>query len=842
MSEIKVSVIVPVYNVENYLEEALLSLKNQTLTDLEFIIINDGSTDGSSSIIEKVTSGDSRFRVFNVENGGIGKAFNLGVREARGEYIAEFESDDYVALNAYERLYQTAKQFDVDVVRSNWTEFSEKESIVRDILWEYPDNYDKLIDVKNSDIFVQVYPWNAIYRKAMIEKNNIAWDESVKSYGDTGLFWKINISARDMVFIKDPLYFYRQDNPNSTVNNIGKKVEFLIQQFRLIRAQLIEKGALEKYLYKFYKQMFEKYFWAIEKMTHARDERVLDVLKEMSEDFKIALEQDNLTSIDFIYTWKIQQIANNPEKYYIDYLKKLYKVSVVIPVHNASLYLRKTLQQVTEQTLREIEIIIIENGSEDNSLEIIEEFAKRDDRITFKSIGQSNPGNARNIGVQLARGEYLQFLDADDEFYPYLLHDAYYRAFNTSSDIIVFGMAEKGLNGEIQPVFNPYLENEGRFSGKDIDLRQITPYLYDKMFLLDFIKNAGLKNLDQFVAEDAFFTYTALLSTSKISSLNKELLLRIVRPEGLMGTYNENFNDELKLHFSMLKFLKTNEPEQIERYKLKIVGTVFWFLFENNRVKNDFKQLLFDALKNEYLSEYEIDTLNPLKYSNNIHEMEKIKTVQDIGKYDFETYFKIHNIKLRKESSIVPNVDIQESTGKIVFGQTSKQGENTAVRMFSIIISNAPTSNASAVINFIYMGDNKKIKRDTLLLSLLIEGDGDSLKSRVLQLEWEKGNQVFKENVYYTFDENVFSIWIGYTERYAAFDYNFLSITSREGENHFSIVQNNIGYIEDTMMTISKNRLIAITDVEESDKKNNVTVISKGFKKGVRKFRRVIKG
>ncbi|MGH2232924.1 glycosyltransferase family 2 protein, partial [Enterococcus faecalis] len=108
MENVKVSVIVPVYNVETYLEEALMSLKNQTLKEIEFLIINDGSTDNSQKIIEEIAQDDPRFRVFNVKNGGIGKAFNLGVSEAKGEYIAEFESDDYVALHAYERLYNTA--------------------------------------------------------------------------------------------------------------------------------------------------------------------------------------------------------------------------------------------------------------------------------------------------------------------------------------------------------------------------------------------------------------------------------------------------------------------------------------------------------------------------------------------------------------------------------------------------------------------------------------------------------------------------------------------------------------------------------------------------------------
>lgn len=85
---------------------------------------------------------------FSMLKWGIGKAFNLGVSEAKGEYIAEFESDDYVALHAYERLYNTAKSHHADVVRCNWVEFSSEEEVERDILWQYPDKYNQLIDLK----------------------------------------------------------------------------------------------------------------------------------------------------------------------------------------------------------------------------------------------------------------------------------------------------------------------------------------------------------------------------------------------------------------------------------------------------------------------------------------------------------------------------------------------------------------------------------------------------------------------------------------------------------------------------------------------------------------------
>ena len=111
----KVSVIVPVYNTEQYLEKCLDSLVNQTLEDIEIIIINDGSTDDSKKKIELWEKKDKRIKLYNKENGGQASARNLGLSVATGEYIAFLDSDDYVSNEMYNLLYQEAKKDDFDI-------------------------------------------------------------------------------------------------------------------------------------------------------------------------------------------------------------------------------------------------------------------------------------------------------------------------------------------------------------------------------------------------------------------------------------------------------------------------------------------------------------------------------------------------------------------------------------------------------------------------------------------------------------------------------------------------------------------------------------------------------
>ena len=115
-SNVKVSVIVPVYNVEKYLKDCLDSVVNQTLEDIEIICVNDGSTDNSLAILEEYAEKDSRIKIITQENKGLGGARNTGLYHANGEYISFIDSDDWIELNTFEELYNMSKNLDLDML------------------------------------------------------------------------------------------------------------------------------------------------------------------------------------------------------------------------------------------------------------------------------------------------------------------------------------------------------------------------------------------------------------------------------------------------------------------------------------------------------------------------------------------------------------------------------------------------------------------------------------------------------------------------------------------------------------------------------------------------------
>ena len=178
---IKVSVIVPVYNVEDYLEKCLDSLVNQTLKEIEIIVVNDGSPDNSGKIIEKYAKKYKNIKAYTKENGGLSDARNYGIKKASGEYLAFIDSDDYVTTDMYEKMYQKAKSGNFDMV-------------VCDLNYVYEDKIVKAysnIDTDTTDIkktMLNIYPaaWNKIFKKKLF---------------DTGIEFKKGVWFEDVEFI-----------------------------------------------------------------------------------------------------------------------------------------------------------------------------------------------------------------------------------------------------------------------------------------------------------------------------------------------------------------------------------------------------------------------------------------------------------------------------------------------------------------------------------------------------------------------------------------------------------------------------------------------------------------
>lgn len=188
----KVSVIVPVYNVENYLSSCLESILSQSLMDMEIICVDDGSTDNSGRILDQYALRDNRIKVIHRLNAGYGASMNVGLSAASGEYIGIVESDDRIKPEMYQTLYAAAVQDDLDLVKSDVMYWIEGIDYVKEIHYQWLDDYyERVLSDADRNLFFDFFMniWTGIYKRSFLEEKKIRFHESPgASYQDNG-FW-----------------------------------------------------------------------------------------------------------------------------------------------------------------------------------------------------------------------------------------------------------------------------------------------------------------------------------------------------------------------------------------------------------------------------------------------------------------------------------------------------------------------------------------------------------------------------------------------------------------------------------------------------------------------------
>lgn len=233
---IKISIIVPVYNVEKYLKRCLDSLINQTLKDIEIICVNDGSKDSSLQILEEYAQKDSRIVIYNQENSGLSVARNTGLEHVNGEYIGFVDSDDWVDLDFYAKLYNSAKNNNADIA-------------VADFVREHHNKKPKRLNIKEEKIYTKPEDkfmvckvhregcvWNKIYRTEFIKSINLKFVPKMY-YEDR------DFTVRSLYFSKilvtTPNTYYRYFvNPKSIVNK--KRNNIQDEHYILVRQQVLQ--------------------------------------------------------------------------------------------------------------------------------------------------------------------------------------------------------------------------------------------------------------------------------------------------------------------------------------------------------------------------------------------------------------------------------------------------------------------------------------------------------------------------------------------------------------------------------------------------------------------------
>lgn len=315
----KVSILVPIYNVERYLRQCLDSIVNQTLRDIEVICINDGSTDGSLSIILEYASRDARVKVVDKPNSGYGHSMNIGLGLATGDYIGIVESDDFADAGMFEKMFDAAQSNDAEVVMSNFYHFWGHSAAEEQFTENFKGStYNRIISpmVERSLFFSMSAIWCGIYKRSFLANRGIRFLETPgASYQDTSFSFKVWTSAEKVYVVKDAFLHYRRDNMNSSVNSASKvfcicdeyaEIERYLEQYPAKKAELAPIAFAKKFI---------AYRWNYHRLLPAFQ---YAFLLKMAEQFKLADQQgiidpQYLSDADYM---EVYEVVNHPDSYF----------------------------------------------------------------------------------------------------------------------------------------------------------------------------------------------------------------------------------------------------------------------------------------------------------------------------------------------------------------------------------------------------------------------------------------------------------------------------------------------------------------------------------------------
>lgn len=664
-----ISVIIPVFNVEQYLEQALESLKYQTFKDIEVICVDDGSTDGSGNVCEKFSKSDKRFKVIYQKNLGAGAARNAGLDIARGKYVSFMNGDDWLHPNFLEVLYRLCEDNQCDIAQCGFS-----------MIWTDKDialaNHCEAVIVVGTDMVWKTFlpddgwrnlvVWNKLYRKEILADLRFPYG---KRHEDEFFPYKILYKARHVAVTGCPLYYYRQRSDSST--GIGFTVDKMKNQIEAVeekvvffadnkndeicfRANLELRWHLQNYLQELnqympersdLKSMLQEKLQAVCSTIELLDcEAVRNVdWREIRYCKKLALsncsfELESQYNRDIVFKSGIQDKKETNIQL---------KVSVIIPIYNVERFLAKCLESVIKQTLTEIEIICVEDGSTDNSRMILETYAVKDSRIKIISH-ETNRGTlvSRKDAVAAAQGKYIMFVDPDDTLFPYACEIAYEVILKNQTDMVQFNVQIIDSSGSVTQQDHLKIANDtDRKEAPNILHLKMQEFLtswelWNKIFRSDLCKKAynEIESEYSVLAEDFCFFCVFGYYARSVSMIRDELyqwkwgdgIWTGIRPEISLERYKKMLTEKVSLD-AVTRFINSkSDAEEYQVWLQKIhnqflLQTILWW---SDNLEEKSKEEGFQLLIEKWGYENTVNALKWLLDRNSSIAVERLAKLQ----------------------------------------------------------------------------------------------------------------------------------------------------------------------------------------------------------------------
>ena len=565
----KVSIIIPVYNAEKYLGKCLESLLSQTLQEMEIICVDDGSSDGSPEILKRFQERDGRVRILTQENQYAGAARNNGMKEAQGEYLLFLDADDFFENTLLEKVYNQGKKMEADIVLFGAKQYNDKTGIVSPASWYFkrdalPRENPFSGKTENTDVFAIVTPapWTKLFRREFVEKQGLSF-QGLQNSNDVYFVLTALALAEKITYVDEELVFYRVGMKGSLQGSKSLHPDCFIEAYAGVYHELQRRGIYERYEEGFMNILLSGCAHNLRTVTDWELRRricermaepefaEMGLMERREEYFRRKEDFVFVNGILNAFEWEAQhQKRLLPTEPVI--IRKaendigIPRVSVIIPVYNVEKYLRECLDSIVNQTLREMEIICVDDGSTDGSPEILREYGEKDCRITI--ISQENRGisSARNHGADIASGEYFYFMDGDDILERDALSRLYQLSEEKSLDVLYFdgeSFFETEELKEIKKNYITYYARKGDYSrvmtGPQMLHEMIAMDEYRSSLCLQFISSVhyrqeNLRFEEGIIGEDNIFTFQCIMPAHRVYHMKEAFFHRRVRGNSVM--------------------------------------------------------------------------------------------------------------------------------------------------------------------------------------------------------------------------------------------------------------------------------------------------------------------
>ena len=501
-----ISIIVPIYNVENYLKSCLDSVMSQTFKDFEVLMVNDGSTDNSATICQAYAECDSRFRYFEKENGGLSDARNYGLDRAQGSYITFLDADDFLFENYLEKLYQASRLSDSDILIGGYCRFDgsdfyfyndhfKSESLISFTSAQAIQVLDSMLDVPFLTFSIAC---GKLFKRDLFNELRFPYGKYAE---DQFLIWKLYMKADKIHVFNNASYVYRM-NPSglSSVFSL-KHLDYIDALEERIRATKDLEGIDIQHSFNMYDYVLQRMLGRLE------EHQFLEDADKVREKLELAKQKE--------YPFLLEQ--------------KNDLISIIVPIYNVEKYLRMCLDSIENQTYSNLEVLLIDDGSTDDSGKICQEYVARDSRFRYIKKENGGASDARNFGIDRASGEHLSFVDSDDWLAPTYVEDLYQVAKRTHADTVV---AHYTIYNEEDRHYHVHIWDdyyERTYTGKELVLELPSLELNGYIFITSWgiLFNRRLFKHIRFpkgkVIEDSWTNYKLFFKSERITYIHKEI-------------------------------------------------------------------------------------------------------------------------------------------------------------------------------------------------------------------------------------------------------------------------------------------------------------------------------